>query len=121
MKRSTRTELGAMATEAAVPRREYLEPCAVCPPWVRCAHWDGQAIQLLDNDLLGTALSHHHHRTRSQRFTVAGPGVLQRCSCADDHMVFPFDFARDSFYADDLPAALVEFHRREAALLGRAE
>lgn len=97
--------------------------CPICPPWVRCAHFNGQILWLSDRALA----KHLYLRNASQRycvrlgFRVASCGPLPNHSgsiCkADCNMPVLVAHSDTSFRTDFLPAAEDEFRRREEILL----
>ena len=95
--------------------------CLECPPSViRCAHWNGMMVGLLDFDLIQAGCC--EIQQGSARFVVATAHKAQfdrRCDdCGALWYFGPLPEPR--FYTPDEPSALTEFQTRAAHLLERA-
>jgi hypothetical protein len=101
-----------MLSPSAHPSLAQRDGCG-CPPWVlRCVHWDGQILHLVD-------LSKHQQLCKGRKAPhgtswSVGQGPLAH---APGHIV---EGGRKGFLSNDLPAAEAEFFRRERELLGQA-
>lgn len=98
-----------------------------CPPHVlRCAHWDGQILILVDTDSPGAAyFPHTCHGGASpwdrQGYSIHRGPQFVKCQRSDDCPALCLQCERQVClgFGDDLAAAEAEFHRRELELLGR--
>lgn len=115
----TKTEdaagLGAAELERAVAARVGQHPgkeCG-CPPWVvRCAHFDGKTLWLVDSDLFPAELLDDGSHIKTPYRYAAVSGVIHNCACERHVKVTVRHLDSDS-----LTHAQAEFARREAALL----
>ena len=99
--------------------------CA-CPPWiVRCAHWGGRILIFIDNEAVPTRYAHCSNPSHDLTYSGQPYGVgsilkwvtIPGCGC----LGWP-SASLQQFYSGRGPAAAVaEFYRQEAKLLGRSD
>jgi len=88
-----------------------------CPPWVRCAHFDGLVVLLADH----AASKHDPYCNHKALFSVVGPlpePHWENCSDCQVDVGFAIDVQSidEAFPTDSLPAAEAEFLRHDEAL-----
>lgn len=104
-----------MPSPNPLARSEGRDGCP-CPPYVRCAHFGGQRVWLVEN--LRSLQVHPDFQGQVPAYAVFGPTklFLPHDCCGYEHV----HMAALTLESDSLAAAEAEFHRREALLLERA-
>ncbi len=89
-----------------------------CHEWViRCVHWGELVIWLLDKTQYVSA----HGEYGGHGFRVVTGTPYREPSCSLGYQRDAIHGEGDDLYTDSLPAAEVEFARRERELLGRSD
>ena len=105
-----------MEKDSEVRRSE----CTVCPPWVMCAHFEGQILWL-------SSRRQSRHLYNSADYGVAVGGEVGPCMqslCGDGCLepslyITAYEYMDRALETDSFADAEAEFRRREDALLGR--
>ena len=108
-----------LPTPEGIHRSVERDGCG-CPPWViRCVHWEGQILLLQDGSTAEASPCCNGVRPAPVWWIGAIAGDWSACEVCGDASYFARQkvFALPAFI--DFDAALAEFRRREALLLGR--
>lgn len=96
------------------PRDPRQSECTVCPPWVRCVHFDGRILWLITQPPSLFAAMRGPH-TGGGPYAVGVGTAVVACSCNPQHLVLNIP-GRSFTDFDSLPAAQAEFRELEALL-----